>query len=70
MSFNPRHAFRMAKWAKNPPSERQVKIFLAVLAACLALWGLEKLVGFPEWLVPDRGHITFQWGSRARARPL
>ena len=60
MSFNPRHAFRMAKWAKNPPSERQVKIFLVVLAVCLALWGVERLFGFPEALVPDRGQIKFQ----------
>lgn len=59
MSFNPRHAFRMAKWARNPPSARQVKIFLVVIAICVALWGLEKMFGFPAWLVPDRGGIRF-----------
>ncbi|MGH1369056.1 MAG: hypothetical protein ACRBCL_10610 [Maritimibacter sp.] len=59
MSFNPRHAFRMAKWARNPPSKQQVRLVLIVLGTCLLLWGLERLFGFPAWLVPDQGRMRF-----------
>ena len=50
MSFNLRHFLRMARWARNPPSEKRVKLVLAVIALALAIWGLEKLFGTPEWM--------------------
>lgn len=53
MNFNPRHFLRMAKWARNPPSDRQVKLFLGVVALCLVLFGIERIVGWPEWLTVD-----------------
>lgn len=53
--MNTRHFLRMAKWARNPPSEKRVKLVLAVIAICLLLFGFERLFGFPEWLTPDMG---------------
>jgi hypothetical protein len=50
MSLNPRQLFRMAKWARNPPSEKHVKLVLAVIAIALAIWGLEQVFGAPEWM--------------------
>ena len=49
---------RAVRWARNPPSEKRVKLVLAVIAICVAIWGLEQLFGFPDWLVPEhvRGH--------------
>ena len=44
---------RMARWARNPPSEKRVKLGLAVLAICLGLLAIERLAGWPEWLTPD-----------------
>lgn len=41
---------RMAKWARRPPSARQVRLVLAVVAACFLLWGIEMLWGWPDWL--------------------
>ncbi len=41
---------RMAKWARHPPSPARVKFVLAILAACLALWGVEQIWGWPEAL--------------------
>lgn len=41
---------RMAKWARHPPSARQVKLVLSVVAACFALWAVEWIWGWPEWL--------------------
>jgi hypothetical protein len=41
---------RMAKWARNPPSPRQVKLVLAVVALCFAIWGYELYFGWPEAL--------------------
>jgi len=43
----------MSKWARNPPSEKRVKLVLGVIIACFVLFGIERLVGFPAWLVPD-----------------
>lgn len=50
MSLNPRQFWRMAKWARNPPGEKRVKLVLAVIAIALAIWGLEKLFGTPDWM--------------------
>ncbi len=41
---------RMAKWARHPPSPRQVKFVLAIVAACFLIWGIELLWGWPEVL--------------------
>ncbi|MGI3167612.1 hypothetical protein ACRARG_00560 [Pseudooceanicola sp. C21-150M6] len=53
---------RMSRWARNPPSAARVKLVLAVIALCLAIVGLEKLVGFPDWLTPN--------DLRGPARPI
>lgn len=61
MRFNMRHALRMAKWARNPPGEKRVKLVFAVLAICLVLFGLERIFGWPEWLTMEeapRGRLT------------
>jgi hypothetical protein len=41
---------RMAKWARHPPSPQRVKLVLAVIAICFALWGVELLWGWPDAL--------------------
>lgn len=45
---------RATRWARNPPSAKRVKLVAAVVALCLAIWGLEQLFGFPAWLEPER----------------
>lgn len=45
---------KMAMWARNPPSPERVKLVFAVIALCLVLVGIEMLVGFPDWLVPQK----------------
>ncbi|WP_342741829.1 hypothetical protein [Thalassovita taeanensis] len=47
----------MSKWARHPPSARRVKLLLAVIAACLALYAVERWIGWPEFLTltPERG---------------
>ena len=52
--MKPRQLLRMAKWAKNPPGERRVKLVIGVIVICLVLAGFEYLFGFPDWLVPER----------------
>ena len=52
--MNPRQLFRMSKWARKPPSEARVKLVFGVIAIALAIWGLEKVFGTPEWMnLPD-----------------
>ncbi|WP_168161463.1 hypothetical protein [Oceanicola sp. S124] len=45
---------RAVRWVRNPPSEGRVLLVAAVVAICLAIWGLEQLFGFPDWLTPER----------------
>jgi hypothetical protein len=55
MNWNMRHFFRMAKWARNPPGEKQVKMVFAIIAICLALFAVERLIGWPDWLTMSEG---------------
>lgn len=41
---------RMAKWARQPPSPKRVKLVLIVVAICFAIWGAELMWGWPEAL--------------------
>ena len=52
---------RMAKWARNPPSEKRVILVLAVLAICAALYAVDRFIGWPDFLTLDntpRGRIN------------
>ena len=48
--LDPRHLLRMARWARRPPSARQVAIFLGVLAAGLILAGAERMGWLPAFM--------------------
>lgn len=53
---------RAARWARNPPSAKQVKLVLAIIAFCIALYLLERVYGWPDWLTVNsnpRGRIGF-----------
>ncbi len=61
LMFSPRHFLRMAKWARHPPSDSRVKLVLGILALCLVLFGIERLIGWPDWLTmanTPRGKIN------------
>lgn len=53
---------RMAKWARNPPSSKRVKLVLGVILACLLLFAVERFIGWPDWL-------TLESGGRAHRLP-
>lgn len=56
VALNPRQFLRMSKWARRPPSARRVKLVLAVIAISLAIYGLERVFGTPDWMrVNDLG---------------
>ena len=48
--MNPRHLLRMAKWAKHPPSEKRVKFFFAIVLICVAIYAVERWIGWPDWM--------------------
>ena len=48
--MNPMWFGRMSKWARNPPSWKQVKLVVGVVLLCFALYGVELLWGWPDWL--------------------
>ena len=43
--MNPRWLLRASQWARNPPPARRVWLVMGVIAACLALAGVERLAG-------------------------
>ncbi|SMX35150.1 hypothetical protein [Actibacterium lipolyticum] len=51
--MNYRWLLRMAKWGRNPPGEKQVKLVLGAILICLVLFAIERLFGWPEWLTPQ-----------------
>lgn len=44
---------RAKRWVQNPPSEGRVKLVLGVIALCLLIVAVERLVGWPDWLTVD-----------------
>ena len=53
--MNPMWLMRMYRWAKNPPSMRQVIGLLAIIGVCLALVGIEALGLWPDWATTQGG---------------
>lgn len=45
-----RWLFRMAKWAHTPPGTGRVLLVLAIVAACLVFYGIERFIGLPDWM--------------------
>lgn len=52
--MNPNWFFRMSRWARNPPSAKQVKIVLGILAICFVVVAIERFVGWPDALTAGR----------------
>ncbi|WP_319823786.1 hypothetical protein [Thalassovita sp.] len=49
-----RRFLRMAKWARRPPSERRLKLVLAVIGLCLILFAIERWIGWPDALTAQK----------------
>ncbi|WP_296764975.1 hypothetical protein [Sediminimonas sp.] len=58
--MNMRWIVRMARWARNPPSEKMVKLVLGIVAVAAAIYVTERYIGWPEWMRIDntRGRLT------------
>ena len=52
--MNPFWLLRAKRWAQNPPSMGRVALVLAVIAFCLALYGIETIWGWPDSLTVER----------------
>jgi hypothetical protein len=53
-----RWLLRASKWARRPPSWRQVRVALIIVAVGLALFAIERFWGWPDFLtVNDRVRI-------------
>ena len=51
--MNIRHFLRMSRWARNPPSERRVKLVFGLILVCLILAGIEYMGWWPDWAKPN-----------------
>ncbi len=45
---------RLAMWIRRPPSPRRMLIIAVVVAAALAIAGIERFVGWPEALTVEK----------------
>lgn len=48
---------RAKRWTQNPPSVGRIALVFGVVALCLVLFGIERYVGWPEWLTPNAAHM-------------
>lgn len=55
---------RAKRWVQRPPSAARIKLVLAVIAICAALYGLELAGLWPEWLTLDEGPRGRGFGVR------
>ncbi|SFH24702.1 hypothetical protein SAMN04488020_108189 [Palleronia marisminoris] len=52
--MNVRWLLRAKRWAQNPPSEDHVKLVLTVIVACVSLYLVDLIWGWPDWLSVDQ----------------
>ncbi|MFT6076413.1 MAG: hypothetical protein ACJAVT_002649 [Yoonia sp.] len=52
--MNQRWLLMTKRWAQYPPSAGRVKFVAAIIAVCIALYAIETLRDWPEWLTPNR----------------
>lgn len=53
--MNPIWFIRMMQWVRHPPPVWKVILVLCVIAACVALFLVERYVGWPDWLTTQGG---------------
>lgn len=52
--LNPIHLLRAKRWLHNPPSVKQIKLFVALCAIAAVVVGLEHFGFWPEWATTER----------------
>ena len=52
--MNFRQLLRMSRWARNPPSEKRIKLVFGVICFCVVLVLIERFVGWPDWARVER----------------
>jgi hypothetical protein len=51
--INPRHFLRMSRWARNPPSEKRVKLVITIVLICALIFLIERYIGCPGALATN-----------------
>jgi hypothetical protein len=57
--MNPRWLLMAKRWAQNPPSMGKMKFVVAIVLLYIALYAIERIWGWPDWLTPDRVQRRF-----------
>ena len=45
---------RMKRWVQHPPSPAKIKLVLGVIILCFAIYGIEYVWGWPDWLTVNK----------------
>ena len=48
-----RWLIRATRWVQNPPSAGRVTLVFGVIAICLVIAGIERFIGWPDWMTVD-----------------
>ncbi|PRY80578.1 hypothetical protein CLV80_101433 [Yoonia maritima] len=51
--MNIRFLLRAKRMAARPPSEAMFKMVVGIVLLCAILYGIERFIGWPEWLTPN-----------------
>jgi len=41
---------RLKRWVQHPPSPRRIWLYLGIAAVCLAVFAIERWIGWPAFL--------------------
>lgn len=58
--MNPWWLVRMARMARHPPKLWQVKVMVVVVVASLAIAGVERVWGWPDWARVNGGSRVYK----------
>lgn len=58
--MNPRWLLMAKRWSQNPPSMGRVKFVAAIALFCIALYAIEQVWGWPEWLTPNTTRVRIR----------
>ena len=51
--MNPIWLVRAKRWVQNPPSPARMRLVFAIIVLCVALYAVERIWGWPDWLTPN-----------------
>lgn len=52
--MTPKFLMRLTRVARSRPTERKFWVMVVIVAIVFAVFGIERLIGWPDWMTIDR----------------